>query len=1778
MRRLSLIISAMAGLFLLAQEAGAEAGKHVVFLAGKDSHGWGAHKHIAGSMLLSESLPKGAPGVTTQMVRSWPSAEVLEKADALVIYADGWHMHPANGHLAELKAFMESGKGLVVFHWATGIGTTPKAGKDQKDDPLRVQWRQLMGADFEAFYSISNFYTANFDKPSDHPVMNGVPPFQIFDECYYHLRECGAEHGKVEPVLALHPPANTIQKGHSPFRGNDTARAAIQKKEEQYCAWTYERPGGGKAFGFTGGHFHWNWARDEVRKMAMNGILWAAGGSIPENGIETPRPKAAQMLANMEFKNPGWTEDALQYGLDLAQSGKPVEWAKFSNRPLPPVPKQESVSLFDGKTLEGWDFNKGIWRVEDGAISVGSHDKKWPKNEFICTKKEYGNFELKLTIKCSGDPKTGLINSGIQIRSARLPNGRVAGYQVDCGDKWFGKIYDEHRRALIYPKPIDEPKLLAAIDTFGWNEYRILADGPRIQVWINGVKASDYTETNPQIPLNGVIAPQIHSGGHVMVQFKDVTIRELPPTPGAPTWESLGGVQEALKKVKKPRKPRAKKAPAKKPATPSTPKAAGKKEGASHNNVEGDPKPAIEQLKLFHLPEGYEIELVVQESDEIGKFVSVYFDQRGRLWTQTALEYPVDGKQNPAVAEALYKSHAKDKVLVYPRESLANLPEGGLSNPTVFADGLAIPLGILPWGNGDSAYVLNGPDLFLLTDTNNDGKADKREIILTGFGVQDSHLFPHQFTRAPGDWIWMAQGLFNNSAVKRPGDDEAISWPKCSMARMRPDGSQFEITSTGPNNIWGLATTGEGETFIQEANDYGYPVMAFQEYAYYPGGMKGLKKSYQPSFPPAAKFRMGGTGLSGLALLEDGPLVDEKADLSMLVANPITSKVQTLGMHRDDAYWNLEQLEDFLSCDDPWFRPVAMTQGPDGYLYIVDWYNKIISHNEVRRDHPDRDKTRGRIWRIKPTSADPSQVAPDFTSLDNKALLAMLGKKPTARAHLAWQTLADRTDPAIAKALEQELMSGRVSDAVAIQALWILGDSAVSAGEKLLSSPNRNVRRELARYPKLATSLISDPDSEVRFAAVTTLARQLPEHADVVLPKLLSSIKPTLEGPTTISSRTKEPIPFKEAYDREFERFLARFFLEKYPTEVAAFLKSDASQQLPLEGRILAALALPAKVGAPLVATLLPKLDRASNTEELFRLAEYPDAPGCGEALVSLLAKEDSRAEVAKQLLSQKTRLDPKKIAPLLTKAARSLLAGGGNGATTGMELAGAYSLGDLEPDIVTFLKKDSSSTADRIAALTALRQLRSKETELLASLATSSSEDPAIREAALNALAENPIPATTKKLLELYPDFDLAQRGIVLTGLSSSKPGARAIVAGLESKQIPSDHLDSSIAERLATVLDGDPALTTLMNSLEQIFGKVLQLNGKPTAFADSNINLEGPFTVETWVRLDPNISSADSLLASKGVLDLNFHQSRLHVWGGSGTGNIAVSTKPMAPDLWTHLAVTRDAKGVIKIFTDGELDAVGKKKAPAPFTGLKPGLSNPPKTGTAGSLTEFRVWNRERSAQEIRQNFDRSFSGSQRPSDLIFYNSGGDESWGELGKGAKISQTTDLPPLLTLEQAKALDAKFTKFMKLGQKGGNVENGKLLSAICTSCHVIDGQGGEIGPELSGAAEMGLEAVLRNILTPNAAMESGYRIYRVEMKTGEIIDAFFVSEDKKAVVIRQIGLSDRRIPKTEIASTRYIRRSLMPEGLLDGLSDEQASDLLAYLMKTPSSEPSNASK
>ena len=184
--------------------------------------------------------------------------------------------------------------------------------------------------------------------------------------------------------------------------------------------------------------------------------------------------------------------------------------------------------LFDGKTLDGWEGDTNLWKVEGGVITAGSLDKKQPRNEFLSTKRNYGDFELHLKWKLEGDLKTGFVNSGVQIRSERHPDGHeMIGYQADIGDpKYWGALYDESRRKKMLVEP-DMTKVEPVLKRGDWNEFTIICKGPNIKIILNGVTTVDYTEEDKSIPLTGKIGLQIHGGANTRVSFKDIIIAEL---------------------------------------------------------------------------------------------------------------------------------------------------------------------------------------------------------------------------------------------------------------------------------------------------------------------------------------------------------------------------------------------------------------------------------------------------------------------------------------------------------------------------------------------------------------------------------------------------------------------------------------------------------------------------------------------------------------------------------------------------------------------------------------------------------------------------------------------------------------------------------------------------------------------------------------------------------------------------------------------------------------------------------------------------------------------------------------------------------------------------------------------------------------------------------------------------------------------------------------------------------------------------------------------------
>lgn len=257
--------------------AAGAAPKKVVFVAGPPSHGPGEHEHRAGCLLLKSCLDQS--GLATSVVYSngWPAdPDAFQGADSIVLYCDGGEGHLAlrDDHLSQLGELMKKKVGLVCIHYAT----EPTLGKGEKEF---LRW---IGGAFEVNWSVNPHWDANFAKLPKHPVTNGVHPYKINDEWYFHLRFTSAPKG-LAPILQAVPGEDTMRRPDGPHEGNAAVREAVKNGEPQTVAWAFQRPDGGRGFGYTGGHVHTNWGNEDTRKLMLNAIVWTAHGKVPRKGV-----------------------------------------------------------------------------------------------------------------------------------------------------------------------------------------------------------------------------------------------------------------------------------------------------------------------------------------------------------------------------------------------------------------------------------------------------------------------------------------------------------------------------------------------------------------------------------------------------------------------------------------------------------------------------------------------------------------------------------------------------------------------------------------------------------------------------------------------------------------------------------------------------------------------------------------------------------------------------------------------------------------------------------------------------------------------------------------------------------------------------------------------------------------------------------------------------------------------------------------------------------------------------------------------------------------------------------------------------------------------------------------------------------------------------------------------------------------------------------------------------------------------------------------------------
>lgn len=296
MKRHYTLLGALVLLFVtLAVDADSADQTKIVFVAGKQSHGWGAHEHRAGSILLADRLNRNMPNVKAVVTtEGWPEdPSIFEGAAAVVIYCDGHEFHVLKPHLDFFDALAKKGVGLVTIHWATEVERGEMAEKF-------LEWQ---GGYCDLNWSVNPHWDADYTTLPKHPITRGVQPFKINDEWYYHMRFADGMKG-VTPILTALPPAETLARPDGPRSGNPDVRKAIANGEAQHTAWAFERPSGGRGFGFTGAHVHDNWAHDDFRKLVLNAICWTANIEVPDGGVPSRTPTRDELDSNQDERKP----------------------------------------------------------------------------------------------------------------------------------------------------------------------------------------------------------------------------------------------------------------------------------------------------------------------------------------------------------------------------------------------------------------------------------------------------------------------------------------------------------------------------------------------------------------------------------------------------------------------------------------------------------------------------------------------------------------------------------------------------------------------------------------------------------------------------------------------------------------------------------------------------------------------------------------------------------------------------------------------------------------------------------------------------------------------------------------------------------------------------------------------------------------------------------------------------------------------------------------------------------------------------------------------------------------------------------------------------------------------------------------------------------------------------------------------------------------------------------------------------------------------------------
>jgi putative membrane-bound dehydrogenase-like protein len=579
----------------------------------------------------------------------------------------------------------------------------------------------------------------------------------------------------------------------------------------------------------------------------------------------------------------------------------------------------------------------------------------------------------------------------------------------------------------------------------------------------------------------------------------------------------------------------------------------------------GGPTAPAEAVHKLQLQPDFDLSLVAAEPTVVNP-ISVDWDPRGRMWVAITPEYPF--KQN--------RTPSKDAILILEDTN----GDGGIDTRRVFADGLILPTSFV--FHRDGVVVAQAPQILFLRDTNGDAKADQRDVLFSGFGTYDTHAVINNLRWGMDGWIYGCQGYSGNDSTNiTNARGESFGKIGNGIFRFKPDGSAIEQVASYSGNSWGIDFSWDGELFYSMANGPHIAHVVMPE-RYLARGKIGDPTSgksigdHEKVFPiftdprheyvqvsPVGVF----TGTSGCMLYEGG-VWPEKYHGSAFVCEPTVHIVHEDILTRSESptYEATRRDEvEFLAGADLWFRPVQTQVGPDGAMYLLDFYSQAISHNDIRGVahgpgnaalRPDRDHLHGRIYRIQ-HKAPRNYPAPDLAAASPEQLVSALEHRNAWVRLTAQRLLAERGDPGVVPALEAMLHTNRLIYAK-VHALWTLHALDALWDTNLIAAIS-------AEHPSLqnnALQLVAELRREPSTNVIAAVLKQLKDSSERTRLNALMALTQWPPGKETVTAVSKLFPDLKDDWSKSAVLGVARLAPTNFIRAAFASDKSESFKDL----------------------------------------------------------------------------------------------------------------------------------------------------------------------------------------------------------------------------------------------------------------------------------------------------------------------------------------------------------------------------------------------------------------------------------------------------------------------------------------------------------------------------------------------------------------------------------------------------------------------------------------